>query len=407
MQESIIILLLSLISSFSYGGKVVDGSWHEVKARKGDGIELLLKRYELHREAALHDHFRSINNLSKNSYLYAGKKYKLPVKLYNYNGQSIRSTIGLNDWDNAVRIKKYNETLLAKGIRKTHFRDSKILWVPITRLEANTAPTKMKPAVASNDAGHTLPIYGKGNDVKKLTGQTLKGKVFYVIAGHGGPDPGAMCTDCKTTLCEDEYAYDVSLRLARNLEEQGAKVEMVIQDKNDGIRDAQTFRCDKDEVLADGSKIPLNHMKRLQQRTNYVNKKYKFYRDRGYQDQMVISLHVDSNSKSVRQDVFFCYAKGSKESQKIAADLSQTFQRKYDKHQRNRGYKGHLHERGLWVLRKTAPPAVLIELANIKNRNDHRRILLESNRQALANWIYDGILDHYHLTESTQQLASN
>ena len=46
---------------------------------------------------------------------------------------------------------------------------------------------------------------------------SLANKVYYIVAGHGGPDPGARCTDCKSTMCEDEYAYDVSLRLAREL----------------------------------------------------------------------------------------------------------------------------------------------------------------------------------------------
>ena len=36
---------------------------------------------------------------------------------------------------------------------------------------------------------------------------------------------------------EDEYAYDVALRLARNLMQEGAEVRIIIQDAKDGIRE--------------------------------------------------------------------------------------------------------------------------------------------------------------------------
>jgi len=184
---------------------------------------------------------------------------------------------------------------------------------------------------------------------------------------------------------------------------------MVIQDKNDGIRSAKTFKCDKDERLADGSKIPVNQMKRLVQRTNYINKKYSQYEKKGYTDQVVVSIHIDANSKSTRQDVFFCYYRNSKASKKLAVNMSATFAEKYNEHQKGRGYKGHRHERGIYVLRATTPPAVLIELANIQNRHDHKRILMESNRQALAKWMYDGIVNHFDVppVAEPQALASN
>jgi len=52
-----------------------------------------------------------------------------------------------------------------------------------------------------------------------------------------------------------------------------------------------------------------------------------------------------------------------------------------------------LQKRTLYVLRYTNPPAVLIELANIKNKQNHKRILNSDNREALAKWIYEGLAD--------------
>jgi N-acetylmuramoyl-L-alanine amidase len=44
------------------------------------------------------------------------------------------------------------------------------------------------------------------------------------------------------------------------------------------------------------------------------------------------------------------------------------------------------------MLRNTDPPAVYVELANIRNSLDRKRILPESNRQALANWLTEGLM---------------
>ncbi|MEL6391062.1 MAG: N-acetylmuramoyl-L-alanine amidase [Bacteroidota bacterium] len=374
----------------AHAGSVIDGSYHEVKARHGDGIETLLNRYELLHSSEAKNKFLLLNNLNSSSYLLKGKAYQLPVKLYNYNGTSIRSTIGINDWDRAVAIQKYNEALLRKGSRRTHYTASKILWVPDHMVSAESSVSIVSKQAAPKPKIN--PVYGPSHQQIKSLGQDLANTVVYVVAGHGGPDPGAMCIDCKDTLCEDEYAYDVALRLAKNIEERGGIAEIVVQDANDGIRNGRILQCDKDERLANGAKLPLNQLKRLQQRTNYINKTYKRYLNQGISNQLVISIHVDSNSKSTKQDVFFVYAKGSKNGKLLAGDLRETFADKYQKHQANRGYKGHLHERNIYVLRNTGPRAVLVELANIKNRYDHRRILIQENRQALANWLCDGIV---------------
>ena len=54
-----------------------------------------------------------------------------------------------------------------------------------------------------------------------------------------------------------------------------------------------------------------------------------------------------------------------------------------------------MEERGLYVLRNAAPPAILVELGNIQNAEDQRRFVLDSNRQALANWMLEGFARDY------------
>lgn len=412
-----VLFLFGAMSTTAFANDFVNGSYHKVKVKNGDGIMRILSRYELHRDSRLRAAFLDLNKLTENSNLIKGKKYTLPVKLYHYNGKSIRSTINDNDWNKAVRIKKYNEALLAKNSRATHYTESNILWVPITELEdieiipspmiAKTPKASEVPVIKKASEAKFHDFYGKDHKITARKDNSLKGKVYYVVSGHGGPDPGATCDECTKTLCEDEYAYDVSLRLARNLEEHGAIVEMVIQDKNDGIRSGQYLKCDQDERLATGAKLPAKQMTRLVQRTQYINNKYAEYRRKGYDDQVVVSIHVDSNSKSTRQDVFFCHYRHSKRSKELAAQIRDTFAEKYEKYQKGRNYKGHLHERGIYVLRKTNPPAVLIELGNIKNTYNHKRILPATNRQALANWIFDGLTKNVRSGKSDQIIASS
>jgi len=61
----------------------------------------------------------------------------------------------------------------------------------------------------------------------------------------------------------------------------------------------------------------------------------------------------------------------------------------------------------LYVLRNTAPPAVLIELANIKNKHNQKRFMLSENRQALAKWIYEGLADPYTSVDKRALASSN
>ena len=118
------------------------------------------------------------------------------------------------------------------------------------------------------------PLFGKSLAKGKVESGKLKGACIYVVSGHGGPDPGAIGKIGKTELHEDEYAYDVALRLARCLMQEGAEVHIIIQDAKDGIRDGQYLSNSKRETCM-GKTIPLNQVARLQQRCDAINALYK------------------------------------------------------------------------------------------------------------------------------------
>ncbi len=369
-------------------------SYLVTRAERGDGVLSLLRRYDLEAYSCNVEEFYRLNQMEKTDGLLNGKDYLLPIRRFEYNGRSIRSTIGITDFDLAVQIQQYNRDAQAKGRRKEAYEQDRDLWLPFHFLNCLTEITETKvdlpPDVAENrDGGYAIfgPAYSK---VDKRSSE-LAGQVIYVISGHGGPDPGAIGKRSSHTLCEDEYAYDVCLRLTRQLIERGALVYMIVRDDNDGIRDEAFLPCDSDETVLGDQVIPLNQKERLYQRTATVNRYYEKHKKQGIRSQTTVEIHVDSNNRGLRRDVFFYHLKGSKGGKAIAEELHRTFKRKYGIHQSSRDYHGTVTSRDLYTLRETSPQAVYIELANIRNPEDQRRLVITDNREALAKWLAEGL----------------
>jgi len=245
-----------------------------VIARPGEDAVSLLSWYKLHEYRCNFDEFYEINSLKPDTELKHNTVYKLPILLYRYNGKSIRTTIDDEDINKALRIKAYNEQMLEVRLMTTSFILNRALWVPIHEIKckggktgappANTnanpttstsPPTTPPPVSTPKPPGEQYAIFGKNHEVE-MKSDKLKNAVYYIVAGHGGPDTGAIGSRNNKDLCEDEYAYDVSLRLAKNLLENGATVYMITRDNNDGIRDGEYLPCDYDEVCWPNKKIP-------------------------------------------------------------------------------------------------------------------------------------------------------
>ena len=320
----------------------------EVIAIKGDGIYKLLKRNGID-PVKYSDAFIELNKtrLGKDNSLFAGVKYKLP--------DSANSAL---------------ETIV----------------------EATNQPTHETPAKVSSMTKR-FDMFGSKYANVEIKSDELKGAIYYLIAGHGGPDPGAVGKYEKHQVCEDEYAYDVTLRMAKNLIEKGAKVYMITLDKNDGIRDESFLIADKDEVCYPNQQIPLNQVKRLRQRVDATNKLYKQNRN---SFQRVIIIHVDSRSKGENIDIFFYHDSQSNTGKKAATILQRTFNNKYNLHQPGRGYQGTVSSRNLYVLKNTFPAGVYIELANINHQRDIKRLIIADNRQAIANWLSEGLVTDFN-----------
>lgn len=403
-KKTVLLFLVSLLP-----GQLFAVDYLEVEAKSGDGITVVLNRYELASYKCNLDSFLQLNGLKKESYLILGKSYKLPIYKVTYNGVSIRTTLGIEDYNQALRIQKYNEKMQANGLRAEDFRKDKDLWVPIHELycpsdqieevvSTETTPVEVDPVDDHTDNLDVLryekfPIFGKEYERTPIYSDKLKGQVYYLISGHGGPDPGAIGHKDGHQLCEDEYAYDVTLRLARNLLQHGATVYMITRD-TDGIRDQEYLESDKDETVWYNQKIPLNHVKRLRQRTRKINELHAKHKAEGALVQRVIEIHIDSRYVEQKVDIFFYHYPGSNSGKALADQMYKTIKSEYAEHQKNREYKGVVKSRNLHTLREALPTSVYIELGNITNEFDQKRLLIVNNRQAIANWLAQGVFTY-------------
>ena len=334
------LLLTSSVPYFSYAQE-----YQTIKAKKGDRIYSIFRENNI--PYSYINEFIKLNEgkLGKDNQLYSGVTYKLPIVK-----------------ENKVQSQPQN------------------------------IPDNVSNSVAEGSNTHRFEIFGPKYQDVEIIDNELNGATYFLVSGHGGPDPGAISHYNGKTLCEDEYAYDITLRLARNLISHGATVYMITRDNNDGIRDGWYLAPDKDERCYPNQVIPINQNLRLRQRKDAVNQLYN--KHKGTYNRLVV-LHVDSRSKGEKIDVFFYYDKRSKQGKKLAENLRGTFDEKYRANQPGRGYNGSVTTRNLYMLKYSWPVAVFMELGNINHERDLKRFIMEDNRQALANWLTEGLEKDY------------
>ena len=394
------IILLFLFFMFSSFQTDTQPEYLRVKLYKDMSIQQLLESYFLNEYDCNYQQFLKINKLTKDIPLKKSKIYNLPILIYQYNGKSIRSSLGIADLDLAKFIESFNTNLFKKNMKQQSYKVDNYLYVPHHALNCrNKKVVKPKAELDNTEipekliAGRTqtVGIFGKKYEEVPIIDKKLKGKIFYVEGGHGGPDPGAQAKVEGRTLCEDEYAYDVSLRVARELIKHSATVFIINRDPNDGIRDGDFLLCDTDEQTFPDLKVPARQKPRLFQRSDAVNQLFDKYNKKGISDQRLIVIHVDSRGKKEHIDTFLYYQSGNEESYRIAKKMQATLEAKYAT-KANRDYTGTVTTRDLHMLRETKPTTVFVEIGNIRNELDRKRIMIKNNRQAIASWLAEGFM---------------
>ena len=240
----------------------------------------------------------------------------------------------------------------------------------------------------------TVPILGPDNEKVTIESDELKGVVYYIISGHGGRDPGATGKRNGKYIYEDEYAYDISLRLGRNLIKQGATVYFLTRD-DDGIRDDEFLPADHDEKHLGGEYVGSSSSSRVKTRVKKINQLHR--KHSGARLERVIELHVDAHAVSKQIDIDFYYNSAS--GKQLAQTLRRSLEKQYKQVRPDRGYNGRITRKTSWyTLREAIPVTTYIELGNIHHRGDQLRIIQWDNRQLIADWLALGFLEDASLS---------
>ena len=194
-------------------------------------------------------------------------------------------------------------------------------------------------------------VYSNNTQNNHEYSRGLAGQKICIDPGHGGSDPGAVGYG----LEEEDVNLDVALRLKDLLIADGATVVMTRTTDTDVSLQA---RCD----------IANN---------NGCNR--------------FVSIHCNAyNGNAYGTETYY---HSSLSSSSTAANLANKVNPEVVSHlgTYNRGVK----QADYYVLRNTAMPAILVELAFIDNYNDNQKLASESYRQEAARAILHGLQSHY------------
>ena len=122
--------------------------------------------------------------------LLKNNKYKLPITIHSFDGKSIRSSIGIKDYELAKQIEIYNLSVVKSNVKKSLFKTDKKLWVPIL-LDHGTHSNK---SVAQFAKAHKTTEMKASFAVEKEGGRTQ-----YLAASMGGTK---LVADRKLSISE-------------------------------------------------------------------------------------------------------------------------------------------------------------------------------------------------------------
>lgn len=230
----------------------------------------------------------------------------------------------------------------------------------------------------------------------------LKGWTVVLDPGHGGIDPGAIVSnkDGKARsvyVVEDEYVYDIALRVYELLRLNGAEVGLTVISPNHLIRNnyraSVTFVHEQNEVYNDEKRNQSRSNsvrpggRNLLQRVRIANRYFKRAR-KG--KSLFISLHADNSPGRPKGPLAIYLNRRGRVDRR-----SRTFAQVMRKALHHPDIPALIRGRNLGVLRNNRAYAeILVEVHNMHDRGDAYRLRFHKNRQRCAERIVKGILNY-------------
>ncbi|NLZ52278.1 MAG: cell wall hydrolase [Thermoanaerobacteraceae bacterium] len=197
----------------------------------------------------------------------------------------------------------------------------------------------------------------------------LSGKVIVIDPGHGGIDGGTSFNN----ILEKNINLDVSLKLKRMLEKEGANVIMTRA---------------KDIALDHlNNKNEYRHKRDLISRVDIIN---------NARPDIFLSIHVNaekSSPKTAGPMVFYYF--DSVKSRKLAQILQKSLETAYIEVGHEVSSRRPVGNTSLFILRNTEPPGVIVEMGFITNSWDRQLLTTQDFQKKLSKAIVIAVKEYF------------
>jgi len=357
--------------------------------RRGDNLTEIARLHQM----SLRE-LREMNRM-RGSVIHPGQVLKVRPLLGGTDAGAVSGTPGVVDWE-SLRVTVPGQRRINAENGPYYYEQPRA-----SRQKSRTykEESSISPLVSYRHARTLWERFVQAVDKLPQQSNRLAGWHIVLDPGHGGIDPGTIvrALDAEGAafyLVEDEYVYDLTLRVYVLLRQQGAQVTMTLLSPNHLLRGnepaTRTFVHDRNEVFNDETwnrrnrpeTWPKGGQKYLDARVGVAR---RAYRNVDRNRTVFLSFHAD-NDPVAGDAVTLFYHQNSRTTDTVARDFARKLLPAL-------GAGARIKGRSLGVLRKNpARYALLVEMRNLAYDEHIWAMRYEQLRQRDAEKVVEALL---------------